>query len=192
MISPNYLKVLQHEHQRHPWGYWGYERAPDIRSLVQEQGWQSVLDYGCGSTHGVREWAKQHGWAVDLREYDPAVLGYEKKPSPADLVICIDVMEHVEEQYVKRVLDHIQALAVKSAWFTIALEPAGRTLALTGQNAHVTLHSHQWWLPKLRERFDTDQMLYDHGKLEFRGRPLPLRRSRRLAHIQDLSARARA
>lgn len=192
MISPNYLKTLQHEHQQHPWGYWGYEMAPEIRKHCDSQGITTVLDYGCGSSHGIREWAKQYSWPVALSEYDPAVLGYDLKPKAAELVVCIDVMEHVEEQFVERVLDHIQDLSQRQAWFRISLAPAQRTLKLTGQNAHITLHTHTWWLTKLQERFATDLLGYDQSCLEFRGRPLATARTRKLRRIQDAATRITA
>ena len=185
MISQDYLRTLKHEHSLHPWGYWGYELAPAIRKFAEEHQIQSVLDYGCGSNHGVRMWAEKNQWQIDLREYDPAVPGSDQKPRRAELVVCIDVMEHVEEQYVNEVMDHILSVSGRYTWFTISMKPAERRLKLTGQNAHVTLHQADWWLERLRERWQPDYVDYNSDWLRFRGVPVQSQRSLRLQRLQQ-------
>ena len=56
---------------------------------------QSILDYGCG---------KQDLWSAlnsefDVRNFDPAISGLDGRPQPADFVACIDVLEHLEPEY---------------------------------------------------------------------------------------------
>ncbi|MDG2242647.1 MAG: hypothetical protein P8L66_04035 [Rhodospirillaceae bacterium] len=57
---------------------------------------ESVRDYGCGK--GALRPAVLAALAPDLdvTEYDQAMLGKDSEPSPAHLVVCIDVMEHIE------------------------------------------------------------------------------------------------
>lgn len=183
MISQDYLYTLQHEHRKHPWGYWGYELAPEVRAFCDLQAVKSVLDYGCGSNHGLRAWATKNLWAIDLREYDIAIPGYDSEPEPAELVMCIDVLEHVEEQYVDDVLDHIHSRCSQWAWFTISLKPAQRTLQRTGQNAHITLKERGWWLPKLEDRWQMEMLDYNADWLKFRGRRQETAQSLRLKRL---------
>jgi FkbM family methyltransferase len=106
------------------------------------------LDYGCG---------KQTLAAAlpDLRVigYDPAVPGLDAPPQPADLVVCTDVLEHVEPELIDNVLDDLCRVAKKAAFVTVATRPAVKTLA-DGRNAHLTVQPLAWWRASFESRFD--------------------------------------
>jgi hypothetical protein len=61
------------------------------------------------------------------------------------LVVCTDVMEHVEEQFVVPTLRYIASLTNKVAFFSIALLPA-RQILPNGVNAHITVKPIDWWV----------------------------------------------
>jgi hypothetical protein len=88
---------------------------------------------------------------IDYRPYDPAFPEYGEA-RPADLVCCIDVLEHIEPDYLDRVLDELKAITVAHGFFTVHTVPAVKQLA-DGRNAHLILEDSAWWLERLRARF---------------------------------------
>lgn len=85
---------------------------------------------------------------LDVTNYDPAT--YPDLPSPHELVLCIDVMEHVERESVPEVLKHIRSLTKKAAFFVISCQPAIKKLE-DGRNAHITIEPPHWWEERLNE-----------------------------------------
>ena len=61
--------------------------------------------------------------------------------------MCIDVMEHVQEDKVEEVLADIFNFA-DDVFLAISCYPATQTL-LNGKNAHYTIKEPQWWKEKL-------------------------------------------
>ena len=108
---------------------------------------KNVLDYGCGK--GL---SKQF---IDtpLTLYDPCIKGLDSDPDSADLVICTDVLEHIEPECLDDVLDHLQKLTDLAGFFSIHTGPAIKILS-DGRNAHLIQQEYNWWLPKIWSRFD--------------------------------------
>lgn len=103
----------------------------------------SILDYGCGAgTLGTA--LKAQAWPFDFREYDPAVPGKDAMPRPADLVVCTDVLEHIERDRLDTVLGHIRALSMQGTFLVISTVPAHKSLP-DGRNAHLIVESPDWW-----------------------------------------------
>ena len=105
----------------------------------------SVLDYGCGK--GALAEA-----IPGIIGYDPAVEKFSALPSPADLVVCRDVMEHVEDECIESVLEHIRMLTIKAAYFVVPCRPTTEHLP-DGRNTHISIHAPDWWREKLDRRF---------------------------------------
>jgi FkbM family methyltransferase len=116
-----------------------------------------LLDYGCGSKRSLLQALKLPAEAV-YEGYDPAIPEYAGDPMPAELVSCIDVLEHIEPTLLDNVLDHLATLCDPYGFFTIHSGPAVKVLS-DGRNAHLTQEGPDWWLPRLRQRFDVLQML---------------------------------
>lgn len=127
-------------HAEPGWGTSAQEHVEDVASLISQFDADTVLDYGCGK--GVLS------QVLDVTNYDPAT--YPELPEPHDLVVCIDVMEHVEGDSVEAVLAHIRSLTKKAAFFVISCQPAIKTLA-DGRNAHITICPPRWWRDKLHQ-----------------------------------------
>jgi hypothetical protein len=68
------------------------------------------------------------------------------------MVVCTDVLEHVEPEYLDNVLADIAGLTKQYAYFNISLMEAMKTLP-DGRNAHLIVQPWQWWAEKLREYF---------------------------------------
>jgi hypothetical protein len=64
-----------------------------------------------------------------------------------DLVVSIDILEHVPAQNIDKALAEIVGFAMRQALYTIASYPARKYLP-DGRNAHVTIRSPAWWLKK--------------------------------------------
>ena len=68
----------------------------------------SVLDYGTGKGMLVDRLRAQLPDTI-YRGFDPAVPKWSNKPnSPADIVLCLDVLEHVERKSIDDVMSEIQ------------------------------------------------------------------------------------
>ncbi len=111
----------------------------------------SLLDYGCGSKRSLLRGLQLPPDAV-YEGYDPCVPEFSSAPCPAELVVCLDVLEHVEPMYLDNVLDHLSELCDPYGLFTIHTGPAQKTLP-DGRNAHLTQQDKPWWKARLTERF---------------------------------------
>lgn len=110
-----------------------------------------LLDYGCGHRLSLRETLKPTR-AIRYQAYDPAVPEYSGEPEPSEMVVCIDVLEHIEPELLDNVLDHLESLTKRVLFATIATGPAGKNLP-DGRNAHLIQKPSEWWIPKFVERF---------------------------------------
>lgn len=111
------------------------------REKVSRFGFEDILDYGCGKGNlGLG------------RKYDPAIPEFSADPEPADLVVCTDVLEHIEPECLDDVLGHIRSKTKKKAYFVIATRRAKKTLP-DGRNAHLIVESSDWWLNKLKQHY---------------------------------------
>jgi len=126
--------------------------GPVVGALLNLSGARSILDYGCGSKRSLLQVIRLPEEVI-YEGYDPAVPEYATEPLPAELVCCIDVLEHIEPELLDNVLDHLCTLCDPLGLFSIHTRPAIKTLS-DGRNAHLTQQGHQWWLPKLKQSFD--------------------------------------
>jgi hypothetical protein len=81
---------------------------------------------------------------VRFAEYDPAIPGKDERPEFADLVVCTDVLEHIEPERIGAVLAHLRGLARKAIWCVISTKPSNKTLP-DGRNAHILIRPESWW-----------------------------------------------
>ena len=146
-----------------------------VKSLSEQIG-GTVLDYGCG-----KQALKKALPDVEIVGYDPFIPGLDKEPEAADIVVCADVMEHVEVEYVRGVLDHIQSLTKKVAVFIIQCAPAQKTLP-DGRNAHITLMPHDWWFKRVKERFLPSEVSESETSLIIVAQSIPAVEEKLYAH----------
>lgn len=148
-ISQQYIQLNAQLHAERPdYGTSGKQWADTVRKLAKDIKATTILDYGCGKQ-------TLSGSLPDLciQGFDPAIPELSSKPKPADLVVCTDVLEHVEPQFIEDVLDELTRLTQKVALITVATRPAVKFLA-DGRNAHLTVQPLSWWKGKFEERFD--------------------------------------
>jgi 2-polyprenyl-3-methyl-5-hydroxy-6-metoxy-1,4-benzoquinol methylase len=124
--------------------------ASTISFLMNEIGSKQVLDYGCGKGRLGENLKVDHDYSYYA--YDPALEQFSTTPEPRELVCCIDVLEHIEPEYLEHVLDHLQVLTTHLGFFTIHTGPAKKVLP-DGRNAHLIQEPITWWLERLEARF---------------------------------------
>ncbi len=147
LITDTYRELNRELHRLPQYGASGKLYAHRVKTLADELGTRDILDYGCGKR------TLEGALGFSIQNYDPCIAGLDGSPQPADIVACIDVLEHIEPELLERVLDDLRRLTKYAAFLYIATRPAKKTLA-DGRNAHLIQQPVDWWLGKLRERFD--------------------------------------
>ena len=116
-------------------------------------GFTSVLDYGCGKGLIVESLRKKFQVNdMQINGYDPCVEAFSRPAKASDVLICTDVLEHIEPDTINNVLKHIGNLTEHICFLVIDLMPAVKTLP-DGRNAHILLRPTGWWLDKLSEQY---------------------------------------
>ena len=124
-----------------------------INKAVRAMGLETVLDYGAGKGM-LKSEARELKLDLDIQEYDPAIESISEVPTePADLLVCIDVLEHIEPDCLESVLAHMESLTGQAAFVTVCCRKAKKTLA-DGRNAHLIVKPQAWWLRKLLRYWD--------------------------------------
>lgn len=149
LISPEYQAEQKRLHDD-PRGYGGRgsKWAEVVAGLIETTGAESVLDYGCGQ--GTLETATlklmRPGRRMHWRNYDPALKELRELPKePFDLVVCTDVLEHVEPEKIGAVLTHLRTLTRVELFTVISLVPTEKKLS-DGRQAHILLRPIPWWV----------------------------------------------
>lgn len=155
-ISSDYLTMQRELHKNPHYGVASLEYAATVKSLMQHAGVRSLSDYGAGkcNLHKALQQQGLHGYAYF--PYDPAFPEYGP-PKPADLVCCIDVLEHIEIDFLDAVLLDLKEITRSLGFFSIATGAAGKILS-DGRNAHLIQRPSSWWLPKLCQHFEIAQL----------------------------------
>jgi hypothetical protein len=163
LISEEYAAQQQHLHDTTEYGTMAQHYGPLLSQIVDKLEITHLLDYGCGSRMGLLKTLKVPR-KLTYQGYDPGVEELKAPPLPAEMVCCIDVLEHVEPEYLDNVLDHLCSLTEVVAFLSVHTGPAMKTLP-DGRNAHLTQEPIEWWLPKLWSRWDvqTVQKVGDHS-----------------------------
>ena len=164
-ITPEYVELNRKLHEAGSYGLSGQRWAPTVLNVCESVGSRNVLDYGCGQ----RTLEKTLGFPVS--NYDPCIPGLDGPPAPADVVVCTDVLEHIEPECLEDVLDDLRRVTRRIGFFVIANRPAKKVLP-DGRNAHLIQQGLQWWLPKLQSRFTVSQVKEMSGEFAVVVRPL--------------------
>ncbi len=108
--SPEYQKQQEKLHAKGNYGVTAQKYGQLVSKLVDELEIDHLLDYGCGSNLSLQKTLKPNR-SIQYQCYDVGVPEYSKDPVPADLVVCVDVLEHIEPEFLDSVLDHLEDLA---------------------------------------------------------------------------------
>lgn len=167
LISGEYHRLNVQAHRLDSeWGKGGTKWLPHIVNEMKRIGCVTVLDYGCGKGALVRALADKGLMATG---YDPAVPEYSLRgycEGNHDYVVCTDVLEHIEYEWIDAVLAEIADVAKDGAFLLISLRKAQKLLP-DGRNAHLIVESEAWWCEKINKYFsdfDIDCTIYLTGK----------------------------
>ena len=130
-----------------------------IRDIIKKNQIETMLDYGCGKGFFYSNASNQNGikinslkdyWKIAIDLYDPC---YEKnsfidEKKKYDLVISIDVLEHIPSQDTDWFLEKIISKAKKYVFINVACYPAIAILP-NGKNAHINVNEPKWWHEKI-------------------------------------------
>jgi hypothetical protein len=158
IISDEYKKILTFEHSEEQckifkWGATAERKIPKILKHALRFNSNNILDYGAGYGGFGINVRKQYGEEYNVIDYEPGRPDVSDKPDPQDFIICIDVLEHVEPECVESVLDDLKRVILKGGFFTISTTEAFKILS-DGRNAHLTIQPWDWWLEKIKKRFN--------------------------------------
>lgn len=156
-ISPKYLEKQKLLHAA-PKGYGGRgdKWANVIKHLAKAYECKSLLDYGCGQgtlTAAIRPQLN----GIEIAEYDPAIPDKNsiEKYKVFDLVVCTDVLEHVEPDKLPIVIDHLFRLTGRVLFLVIATRPSNKFFE-DGRNVHLVIQPASWW----KDRIDNPYFEY--------------------------------
>jgi 2-polyprenyl-3-methyl-5-hydroxy-6-metoxy-1,4-benzoquinol methylase len=133
----------------------------DLMASIIKEGYKRVLDVGCGIGQGVAMMrnAGIEAYGIDISERIKPfwkegkidkfcqVACADKIPFPDnhfDLVVCTEVMEHIPEEGIKKVLKEIKRVG-SNFFFTIALAEALHKMPHDGSEPHICVKSPAWW-----------------------------------------------
>lgn len=145
IISEDYRKLNAQLHaENDKYGVSGHNYRHLIRPLA-DWGREPILDFGAGKC----TLSKCLGPAYRCTDYDPCVAGLDKEPEPHSVVVCTDVLEHIEPEYLDRVLAELRRLTERKLFVSIAIGPSSKHLA-DGRNSHLIQQKPEWWGEKLK------------------------------------------
>jgi len=149
LYTPEHIEMQRDLHARYDYGK-GVDVA-ECAMLVRGLPFGgTVLDYGCGQGY-LKSLLPEY----DVREYDPGIEGKDVRPSPADIVVCSDVLEHVEPASIDNVISDLRNLTSVLAVMVIATKPSSKIMA-DGRQAHLIVENAAWWRVRLEEKFIID------------------------------------
>jgi hypothetical protein len=158
LISEEYRSLNEKLHKSNvEYGTSGKKWSINIHELAVTLNTNDILDYGCGKS------TLANNLPFSIQQYDPAVPKYSAKPHPSDIVVCTDVLEHIEPENLEDVLDDLKNLTRKVGFFTVATRPAKKVLD-DGRNAHLLQNGIEWWLPKFWSRFTIRSLQVEDGE----------------------------
>lgn len=151
-ISKEYVELNRRLHQDNPaYGMGGSKHRDVIIKLSQELKTTSILDYGAGKQMLAKS------LPFPIWSYDPAVPEIAEPPKSADIVVCTDVLEHIEPEKLQFVLDDLRRCVLKVGYFVINTGPAKKQYA-DGRNTHLIQRGESWWRKRLERYFSIGSM----------------------------------
>jgi len=153
LISKEYRELQEKYHQDcENWGTSGANWGVDVLEFIQMTDAITVLDYGCGKNTLYENIKYDLEEDVNWTSYDPCIPEFSDKPEYADVVVCTDVLEHVEPDLIENVLDDIAKISYLGAFLVIFTHPASHKLP-DGSNCHKICKGEGFWRPLLEDRF---------------------------------------
>ena len=151
-------KILQKKlHENPNYGVASTHFAPIVSEIIKVFKTKSLSDYGAGKKRFYESLVKLNNIPNDYFPFDPAFPEYGK-PKKADLVCCIDVLEHIEPEFIDNVIKELSLITTNIGFYTVHMGPAGKVLA-DGRNAHLIQRPTSYWLEKFIKHFEIIRLM---------------------------------
>lgn len=173
LLSSEYKQTLidTHKATNKAWGGGhSIDKLPKYEQEMSKLGVKTILDYGCANGR-FKVFMTKHKKHLTVSEYDPGIIGKDTSPEPADYIVCCDVMEHVEEDYLDSVMKHLKSLMIKGGFFNISTKEA-ITILSDGTNAHKIVKDGNWWVDIFKKYFDVYDIEINRIDTNFKVRPI--------------------
>jgi SAM-dependent methyltransferase len=175
LITEPYRAMNAELHGRAVFGQRGGRHADAVHRLLKQYGPCRVLDYGCGQ--GALAEALPD---VDVVGYDPAIPRFAPLPPARGMVVCSDVLEHIEPECLASVLAHLASCTLKVAYIVVATKPDGHKKLLDGRDPHLIVKPPEWWSERLNEHFRAQFVSVDKRDCTFLAFPRVAHGAKRL------------
>ena len=163
--SPNFLKLENYYKKIHKEGVDNHDPsiifngistmtfADIIKKIIENNNIKTLLDYGSGK--GDRYFFEseflnkkypplKNYWNIQPTLFDPGVPFKKPNNQNFDIVISIDVLEHIPLEDLSWVIEEIFNFAKKIVFLNVACYSSSKTLP-NGENAHVSVFPPLWW-----------------------------------------------
>lgn len=151
-FTHQYAELQKELHARNVgYGTSGHKHAQHVLDLSKQLETREILDYGCG------QMGLQKALPFPITNYDPFIRGSDSDPEVHDLVVCSDVLEHIEPACLEEVLKHLHWLTRKMLFVDVAQRLAKKELA-DGRNAHLIIKPTSWWIAQFAPFFDVKSL----------------------------------
>lgn len=146
-------------------------QAKSIKDLIAKTGARTLIDYGCGKAM-YYDRPLMDFWGIDgVTLFDPAYPPHSILPtSPADGVICTDVLEHCPEEDLHWIVDELFRFSKLFVFASISSGPARKRLP-NGGNAHVTQRPATFWRSIFRARSSAYPTVHWEIQVKEKGQP---------------------
>lgn len=153
MITENYKKQLSNIHKKSNWGANSRLSSPKVHNipeLIKRYNIETLIDFGCGQG-GVHKYLEKKYNLKDAAGYDPCVKTYEVLPQGVfDMLISLDVLEHIEPDFIDDTLKLINNKFKKISFLNIHTSKA-KLILPDGRNAHLIQEQPEWWKEKISQ-----------------------------------------
>jgi len=102
LISNDYCRLNENMHKERPcYGVGGSFWAGSIYTHACRINAKTILDYGAGKRTLENSLLNRK---LTIKSYDPCIPEIAGRPDKADIVVCTDVLEHIEPDLIDNVL----------------------------------------------------------------------------------------
>lgn len=147
LITPAYVDEQIKLHADPKYGSGSHRHAYLVAGIARLERCDTILDYGAGK--GTIGSVLRAG-GLNVAEYDPGMPGKDAMPEPADLVICLDVMEHIEPPCLEAVFAHLASLANRRLFVDVSTKYTKNRWLSDGRNSHLIVKDDAWWRENFR------------------------------------------
>lgn len=132
LISDDYRALQAELHKNPDYGSASVLFAPIVSKICEQYGVQEILDYGAGKGRLAQHLRTKR--PIRMTMYDPVMPQWSARPEPAEMVACVDVLEHIEPEKLENVLDDLRRCVKRVGFFSVSTVAAEKILS-DGRNA---------------------------------------------------------